>query len=208
DANPLVEHRVGVFSTGRFSNEWTFFFNFNHAFPFVDDAETRLNPMVRFYAREGADNINFNVGTNPSKVVSGLIFNAVNYDHLTSTFIENFAVDATVLAASRLQLGLHVVWQENFSRARWVTTGASGLPLFGVLDLRQLETTVRGTFAFTRNVTLQLFSQLLLSSQRYPHVLQLADPHHFVPCDDASTCADAQPPGYYDYSLTSLKVNA
>src|SRR5262249_44150485 len=130
DANPLVEHRLGTFGNMRLRNDWFIFMNYNHAFPFFDDAETRRNPMVRIYSRQGAENFFVSVGTNPSKPINGAVNDGVNYDHLTSSWINNLSLDGTVLAASRLQLGLHLGWQRFFSRPRWITTGNSGLPLF------------------------------------------------------------------------------
>ena len=210
DSTPLTDNRVSAFAKIWFHNDWMAFLQANHAFAAFDDAETRLNPVVRLYSRDGFENYLFGGLTNPSKPFSVGTENTLNYDHRTQSWTANFTTDLRVLTGNRLQLGLHLGWLSHFDRPRWVAaeTMAPFKPLFGVLEMRQFETSLRGTLAFTRDLTLQVFSQLLVSQQHYPHVMELADARTFVPCDDASTCANAAAPGYYDANLSSLIVDA
>jgi hypothetical protein len=114
-------------------------------------------------------------------------------------------IDLSWLASGRLSLVSAINWKQWFGRPRWIETAADGRPLFGALELKQLEANLRGTFAFSRNLTLQWFGQFLRSAQHYPRTWELSsafDP----PCQDAA-CAP-MPPGAHDQDLTSLIVNA
>jgi len=209
DPFPLTDHRVVLIGNARTRNDWTVGGNVNHAFSFSDDVETRQNPMVRLYARKGAENFHAFARSNESKALSVGVSASVNYDHRTASTTYNLSLDPTLLLAGRLQLDLHVGWNQWLDRPRWVEQGtASGLPIFGQLDLKQLELTARGTLAFSRDLTVQLYSQLLRSVQHYPRAFVLTDPHTFMPCDPGSLCPDAVAPGAYDADLTSLIVDA
>src|SRR5262249_3332888 len=124
------------------------------------------------------------------------------------TWIYNPAVEVGLLAGGRLRLGARAAWLEWLGRRRWVGTGADGYPLFGELHLQQLELTVRGALSFTRDFTLQVFSQFLRSAQRYPSITEQKNADMSIPCDFGSGCPDATPLATYDADLTSLIMNA
>src|SRR5207244_1313483 len=131
-----------------------------------------------------AENATISLGTNPARAFSVSGNAHLNYDYRTASLAYDLWSDAVLLVGGRLQLGLHTGFTQWRGRQRWIDTGPhSGLPLFGKLDLNQVELTLRGTLAFDRDLTLQLFSQLLRSGQRYEHLYDLADPRTFIPCD-------------------------
>jgi hypothetical protein len=206
---PTVEDHVIVGFKGHFNNDWNISQTYSHFFDFFDDNETRANPHVRIYSRGNVDQLSSTISTNPARPLSLTLNNVLLYDHRTSGVQNNASGDLTFLAGGRLQLVAHLGYLRWLSWKRWVATGAqSGLPLFGTLDLDQVEVTLRGTFAFSRNLTLQVFSQVLQSSQRYANIYQLADPFRFVPCDAGTDCVDAMANGRYDADFGSLIVDS
>src|SRR5207248_150629 len=74
--------------------------------------------------------------------------------------------------------------------------------------LQQLEVTLRSTLSFSRDLTLQVFSQFLRSAQRYPYIWEQTGPQTSMPCFSGSACPDAVAPGAYDADVTSLIINA
>ena len=208
-SNPMVDHHTQLQFRGRFHNDWNLNLLYLHFFDWFDDNETRANPQVRIFARGPTEQFNASLSTNPARPVSLAVSNNLLYDYHQLGWQDVAGADLTILAGGRLQLVAHLGYIRWLSWPRWVGTGAeSGLPLFGTLDLDQIEGTLRGTFAFSRNLTLQLFSQLLQSSQRYAHIDQLADPFHFIACDAGTDCVDAMARGSYDADFGSLILNA
>src|SRR5262249_10185736 len=144
------------------------------------------------------------VRSNDTRPLWVQVRNFFNYEG--GKFTINPGLDANLLVGGRIELSASAGWSQWFGRRRWIGTGSSGLPLFGALELEQLEVTLRGTAAFTRDLSLQLFGQLLRSAQHYSSVYVLRDPLTLTPCEPA-TCMEADPPASYDRDLTSLIVN-
>ena len=208
-SNPLFDHHASVIFHGRFNNDWNVNAQYARYQDWFDDNETRTNPMVRIYARGPADGGSVSLSTNPARRAALALTNNVLYDHRTSGWQDIASGDLTILAGGRLQLVAHVGYTRWLAWPRWIATGPqSQLPLFGTLDLDQIEGTLRGTFAFSRTLTLQMFSQVLESTQRYAHIAQLVDPFHFASCDPGAACIDEAPMGSYNADFGSLIVNA
>ncbi|HJZ84790.1 MAG TPA: DUF5916 domain-containing protein [Polyangia bacterium] len=199
---PMTDHFIGADFTSGLRNHWEWGWFYGHAFARFDDAETRLNPLTRLYHRSDFDTIWQRVRSNPSRPFWLQLRNALDVEGGRWTWAPG--ADANALLGGRVQLGLSLTWRQWFGRPRWIDTAADGYPLFGTLDLEQLEATLRATAAFSREVTLQLFSQFLRSAQRYPRVWELLDPFT-PPCQDGACLPN---PSAYDRDLTSLIINA
>ncbi len=73
------------------------------------------------------------------------------------------------------------------------------MPVFGARDTRALDITLRNTTTFTKDLSLQIYSQLFLARGRYADFQLLRDRDHLVPI-----------PGFPkrdEFSLTSLQSN-
>jgi len=55
------------------------------------------------------------------------------------------------------------------------------VPVFGARDVRSLDGTIRGSFTFTRNLDLSVFTQLFVARARYDDFQLLRDPDTLVP---------------------------
>src|SRR5262249_43306876 len=146
-----------------------------------DDSETRRNQLVLLYRRPGITGVFTRVRSDDTRPFWMQVKNFFNYEG--GTFTINPGLDANLLVGGRIELSLNASWSQWFGRRRWIDTAANGLPLFGALELRQLELNLRGTAAFTRDLTIQLFGQMLRAAQHYPRLYLLRDPLTLLPCD-------------------------
>jgi hypothetical protein len=205
-AAPLVDNRVTLDGFIRLRNQWELGTTVTHYFSRYDDAETRQNPLTRLYHRPASEELWLRVRSDDTRRFWVQLSGYVNYEG--STYVHGGGFQTNLLAGGRLQLGTNFGWQQWFDRPRWVDTGSDGYPLFGTLELDQIDLTLRTTISFARDLTLQVFGQLLRSAQHYPHLFELTAPSTLTPCDSGTACADASAPGVYEADLTSLIVNA
>jgi hypothetical protein len=195
---PLVDQRVVVDGLTRFRSNAEFGWTYTHNFERFDAAETRQNPLVRLYRRPETNTLWLRLRSIDTRPFWVQVHNLLDIQGDTITTAPGGEVN--LLVGARLQLGATALYTKWFERPRWVDTGADGLPRFGALDLSQLELTLRATGAFSRDLTLQLFTQLLAAQQHYPRLYTLADPFTLLPYAGAR--------GAYDQELASLIVNA
>jgi hypothetical protein len=191
----LTDNSVKLDGMNRFRNNVEFGWFAFHSFEREDDVETRLG-SVRLYHRQPRDGLWLRLRTNDLRRFWVEPFNYVDSEGGAATW--NPGVNFTWLG-NRVQLGGKLAWNQWFGRPRWVDK-FEGRPLFGDLDLKQFEVDLRTTVAFSRDWTVQVFTQLLRSASHYEQLRELQDPRTLV----ASMAA----PGSYDGDLTSLIVNA
>jgi hypothetical protein len=204
--NPIVDSHTALDVLLRLRNNSEVSWRYTYRFEHFDDAETRQNPHVRLYHRPAGQNLIVRARTPDIKALWAQV--RTTLDEEGGTWIATPGADATWLAGHRVELHLAVAWTEWFNRPRWLATGDDGFPLIGSLAYRQLELTLRGTFAFTRTTTLQLYSQLLRASQQYGSLGSLRDPFTVVPCDPRGQCSMLLLPGAYNSDVSSFIVNS
>ncbi len=200
---PVTSNYVGFDGTLRFRGNAELGWFVQEHFPRYDDAETRGNPRVRIYHRPFQQFLFTRVRSDDTRAVWLQLRHLFTLER--GTYTQTAGADFGVRIGGRFQLGGGVTYDGWYGRPRWVDDGPSGLPRFADLELRQLGLSLRGTFAFTRALTLQSFGQLLRSVQRYTAVRTLSDPDTLAPC--AAGCADAALPASFDGDFTSVIVN-
>jgi hypothetical protein len=201
---PLVDHGVSLDGYLRLANEWEIGWFASHQLERYDDDETRLN-AVRLYLRQPRDLLFLRLRSNDTRRAWLQLRNQVDVEGGTWTL--SSGLDANVHVGQHLQLTAVVNWRQWFDRPRWITTAGDGLPLFGDLDLRELEISLRATGTFTRDLTLQVFGQLVRSAQHYDRIGELTNPSTLMYCPTTSCATDVLPDGP-DVTVTSLIVNA
>lgn len=193
----LTDDSLRLDGMNRFRDNIEFGWTATHSFERDDDVETRLNARVRFYHRAARDSLWLRLRSDDTRRFWIQGYQFLDNEAGTQTWSPGMNFNWT---GNRVQLGGTVQWNQWFARPRWVDTAADGLPLFGDLDLKQLELDLRTTLAFSRDLTLQLFTQLLRSASHYERLRELADPRTLVTPMSA--------PPSHDGDLTSLIVNA
>ena len=196
-SSELVDHGVALDASIRFRSQWELGTFVRRAFERFDDAETRLNSRVRLWHRDAMQTQVVRVRSDDTRAFFAQWLAGGDVESGTWTWFTS--LEGNLLAGGRVQLGARAGWTQWLGRPRWVTTADDGLPLFGDLEMGQLELTLRAQAAFTRTMTLQLFTQVLQSDQHYPRLRELIDARTFAP---PMTTAN------YDQNLTSLITNA
>jgi hypothetical protein len=80
-----------------------------------------------------------------------------------------------------------------------LVVGGTPFSVFGDRDLDELDVACRGTLTFTRTLSLQFYSQVLLARGRYMNYRRLVAPATFR--------NDIVPPGTYDFNEVILNAN-
>jgi hypothetical protein len=161
---------------GDFTNFWLGQFVYTYQHPAYDDAERGI---IGTYKRPAGHAFLLYIKTDERKDVS-------------ASFITTYAVDTKRKRSLSAQVGMTLrptSWMEYipavfYARARneeaWVfpfgstpsVTGTSN-SLFGDRDVDQLDLELRGIVTFTRDISLQFFTQVLLARGRYTHYKEL-----------------------------------
>jgi len=107
-------------------------------------------------------------------------------------------------AADNFQLIFEPSYRPTWDQSRWITDDedANGdrVDIFGELDTETFDFSIRGTYVFTRDMSLQVYSQLFFASGDYSNFKQLDTPGSFEPLTIAY---DENP----DFLSKSLNLN-
>jgi hypothetical protein len=162
-----------------FRNFWSLTLDYLREFPAYDD-ENRI--LIGLYKRPSADNYMLSLSTDLRKPV--LLTLTGGYRHT--------AKDARQWV-SGLQVTLRPnTWMEFAPAFTIVQTRKEeawpvyfftvhSLDLYGDRDVDQFNFSLRGTLTFTRSVSFQFFTQLLLAKGQYVNFKELAGPDRLVP---------------------------
>ncbi|MCK4591375.1 MAG: hypothetical protein KAT86_06445, partial [Candidatus Latescibacteria bacterium] len=94
-----------------------------------------------------------------------------------------FGARISVKPRSNIELSLRTEYSQSRGVSRWVAVDTTQTDeradIFGELDTQQLDLTTRGTIMFTRDLSLQFYSQVFLASGDYSNFKRLLSPDRF-----------------------------
>ncbi len=163
-----------------FTNFWYFGWNINQGLRALDDLDTRGGPPI---VKPAATSLNLYVNTDSRKTwrVNG----GINLDR-DEEGGWNVRVGPTLNLQPwpRLQASLSTSYSTGDVVAQWITNrdvNDDGVVdhVYGRLDRQILDLTGRATFAFERNLTLQIYVQPFVAVGDYTDIRRLARPSSF-----------------------------
>ena len=87
--------------------------------------------------------------------------------------------------ADNFELSFEPSYRPTWDQSRWITdkedADSNRVDIFGELDTETFDFSVRGTYVFTRDMSLQVYTQLFFASGDYSHFKQLDPPGKFKP---------------------------
>lgn len=162
-----------------FTNFWVLTVNATRQFRAHDDASRGIAGL---YRRPEGNAFRAILDTDPSRpvVLSGYF----GFDHDTKAMRRWIAsLKFTLRVTGWMEYVPMVTLAKTRREEAWAIpfyTGA-GRNLFGDRDVDQADFSLRGTVAFSRNVTAQFFTQVFLAKATYRNYRELAGPDAFVP---------------------------
>jgi hypothetical protein len=153
----------------RLINNWSLWSGVGYDGSRYDDRQTRGNGL---WFVESNFRYWMGMHTNPA----GKIMLELNYHHDNERdgLFYLYGVWTTFRPISNFTFSLGFEYNLNRKVDFWVGTGEDGLPVFGDLDNDDLDISFRGTYTFTRKLTLQCFTQLYFSTGKYDNFRKLS----------------------------------
>jgi hypothetical protein len=185
----------------RLSNYWHISYGGEHNFEFFDDLDTRGGPPIVKPAREF---YNFNINSDSRKRWGFGFFHFGNRDSVGG-WQKTFGANLRLQPSGRLQANLSTNYTNARDSAQWIANtdaDADGIEdqVYGRLKRNVINVTARGTYAFSRDMTLELFLQPFVAVGDYTDIRKLARPRSF---DFASVTIADDP----DFNRKSLRGN-
>jgi len=172
----ITHAAVNTELTGEFTNFWLGDLLYTYSHPAYDDAERRI---IGTYKRPAKHTLQFSLTTDQRRNVS-LSFTSIYETDMKRkrSVIEQVAM--TIRPTSWVELTPVVLYGYTRAEEAWVfpygstpsITGTSN-SVFGDRDVDQLDFELRGIVTFTRNLSLQFFSQVFLARGRYVNFRRL-----------------------------------
>lgn len=185
----------------RLSNYWHLSYGGEHNFEFFDDLDTRGGPPIVKPAR---DFYNVNVNSDSRKRWGFGFFHFGNRD-TAGGWQKTFGTNVRLQPSGRLQANLSANYTNAWDSAQWIEntdTDGDGTDdhVYGRLKRNVINVTARGTYAFSRDMTLELFLQPFVAAGDYTDIRRLARPRSF---DFEPVTIDDDP----DFNRKSLRGN-
>ncbi len=181
----VITHAVlNMEGTAEFTNFWLMDFTYAYSHPAYDDAERGI---IGIYKRPAGHAFQLSVTTDQRKDVSVRLTSSYSVDvKKKRSVIEQLAM--TLRPVPWMELTPVVVYSRTRNEEAWMfpygstpsVTGVSN-SLFGDRDVDQLDLELRGIITFTKNLSLQFFSQILIARGRYVNYRALVSSTDFVP---------------------------
>ena len=154
---------VNLGSWGTFTNFWKYYAQVHFNTLRFDDREVGDGTALE---REGLVGVEAGVSSDPTKRVAFGIFNRSQAIFDGANYEGNARLTLRVLP--QLDVELLPTWVYTYGEPRWVANGATpGQYLFGRLEAKSVGLTLRSTYTFTPNLTLQAYAQAFLASGHY-----------------------------------------
>jgi hypothetical protein len=174
----LISHGCNFNNSIEFTNGWWTGFGFAPDFPHYDDRETRGGPLYRLPYTWAAW---IWMETNNRHPVVVNIDPSFGTDRDGRWANAHLYVEVKPRQNIRFSIGPGLRTSDNISR--WVLddVDANGerIDVFGELDYREVNVNFRSTITFTKNMTLQLYSQVFVGSGDYSNFKQFVPPDRF-----------------------------
>ncbi|UCD93472.1 MAG: carbohydrate binding family 9 domain-containing protein [Candidatus Zixiibacteriota bacterium] len=152
----------------QFKNNWSVWAGLGLDGSRYDDRETRGNGL--WYIRSN-DRHWIGFCTNSARKVQF----ELNYHHDNEKdgLFYLYELWANFKPATNFEFSLGTEYNINRDVDFWVGTGEDGLPVFGKLDNDNVDINCRGTYTFTKRLTLQWFTQFYFSTGEYDRFREL-----------------------------------
>ena len=181
-AGERLARGVNFNSWNNLHNYWGFWMGVSHNLDAVDDLATRGGPLMLSPASTW---IGMNVWADDRKPVSGRLWSNLRWgrggDNLGSWV--GFNLELRPLSRLSLEIGPGYGYNRDF--AQWVENadddgdGEDDRFIFGELESRVLEIGLRGDWAFTPALSLQLYMQPFVTTGDYGAIKELARPRSY-----------------------------
>lgn len=140
--------------------------------------------------------------TNESKNISGNF--QIEYFKDRGGYGRNYYLGSVIRPKANLEFELDLGISDYTDNQYWVGTGEDDLPVFGALDQNVFNFSLRSIYTFTKNLSLQWYSQFYVSAGEYGKYYRMLDPENLEEVD----------PGEYgiemerdDFNYKSLNIN-
>ncbi len=140
--------------------------------------------------------------TNESKNISGDFSH--EYFESRGGHGRYYYAGANIRPKANLEFELGTSFTHYTDYEYWVGTGEDGLPVFGALDQNVLNVNLRSTYTFTKNLSLQWYSQFYFSAGDYGKYYRMIDSDHLEEVDPEAYAIDME---RNDFNYKSLNIN-
>lgn len=147
-----------------------------------DDRETRGNGLFR---KPQAQSVYVSVETDPRQVFVGDVSARFGNDDRDMTSVR-LSAELEVKAASNISLDFSLSRSVFNRQLAWVDSvrdpaiSATRISVFADRTTSEWDFTTRGSFVFTRNLTLQAYVQLFFAKGKYANYVRMMSPQSFV----------------------------
>jgi hypothetical protein len=203
----LTHSVVNNTAAAEFRNYWFATLNYALKAPAHDDADRGI---VGTYRRPFGHQFQLSVRTDERQSLSANFIGAYEFDaKRKQTFYAYLAVKAR--PAPWVELEPLVFYQRTRDDEAWLfpdgniidpNVGPARFSVFGDRDLDELDFALRGIITFTRELSLQFYSQVLLARGRYDNYKRLVSSRELVAYDYPSH------PAYYSHDFNAVTFNA
>jgi hypothetical protein len=190
--------------TAEFTNFWLGTVKYSYGHPAYDDAERGI---IGTYKRPAGHTVQLSLTSDQRKSVSGSLTGILDVD-LRKKRSTTVQTALTTRPASWMELTPVILYARTRNEEAWVfpfgsTPSITGTAnsLFGDRDIDQLDVELRGIVTFTRDISLQFFTQVFLARGRYTHYRQLASSTSLTPYTPPSSFPGA------DFNETTFNAN-
>lgn len=188
-ARSFLDSVGGRLSTG-FTNDWSAYLGGGDSLPYYDDRELRafLDP-VKKYLHHGNEPYLI-AGFTSSRQRAWYVGLDLSITRYVGGPTYTATVSQTIHPSSRFELELITDLTDALGEMHWLETQGD-TPIVGLRRLRQLSQIVRASYAFTPELTLQAYTQLLLASWHYSDLARYVDDDTLAPGAMAQTTSFA-----------------
>ncbi|MEK6566474.1 MAG: DUF5916 domain-containing protein, partial [Bacteroidota bacterium] len=176
-----VELFNSITSSGNltFTNYWQFGYTLTKDWGLFDDRETRGNGL---FNKPPQQSLLLLVGTDPRASVVAQVYGVYGRDDRRGQSSTMFA-ELELKPATNITLELSASRTTATNQLAWVTnlTSPALISVFADRSTEAWDITTRGTFVFTRDLTLQLYFQYFNAKVKYENFLQMTSPDTFNP---------------------------
>ncbi len=172
-----------VFLSGQLLNYWSTFLSVAYNGESYDDQRTRGGPLMKYLTSRA---MAFNLSSDSRKSLYGSLYTNAGRGE-SGGWLYTAGLYFNWKASGNLNTSISLDYSRVHGASQYIdavpdptaTTTFGTRYVFGVIDQKQLSTTVRLNWTFTPKMSLQLYLQPLLSSGAYSSIMELAQPGTF-----------------------------